>query len=334
MLELLNYNISDGDGDYIPELTGFAGKYNFPSSLGDFTSTGVIDNDQFTSVLDGSPVVRTYDSFTINAGHIVTTTQRCKGLYLNILGNLVVNGTLSMTARGAKTVGQFVAIDFKSPLVYYFATSAEITSQKDYQADPTRFSIINKAGGLGVVNNIGGIGINGACGAGGGTAYRGGHATSFSGGAGAGGNAQTNNAGVRQNNACQTPADDGGAGGTGYNYWLGNGGGGAGNPGGLTGGKSYTTNAGTGGLLILFVKGDIILGTGGQIVSKGVNGAAGMVGSNAAYTHYGQAGAGSGGGAIHVFYKKGITGNTANIAAPGGTGSYAGGKGTVNLVQL
>jgi hypothetical protein len=96
MLELLNYNTSFSP-DY---LSTYESIFSFTSNLGDFSSTGDIAHDQFTSTLDGNPVVKTYNNFTVNTGHMVTPTLRCKGLYLNILGDLTVNGMLSMTATG------------------------------------------------------------------------------------------------------------------------------------------------------------------------------------------------------------------------------------------
>lgn len=142
-------------------------------NYGDFVSTGNADNDHFESILDGDPVVRTYDSFIINAGHTVTTTNRCKGLYLNILGDLVINGTLSMTARGAKAKGKYILIDKIGRKVYY-KDSIDNFNNKN-------FILIDKIGGLGSTNktvwtavSVGGSGVSGACGAGGGNyMYRG-----------------------------------------------------------------------------------------------------------------------------------------------------------------
>lgn len=73
--------------------------WNFPEIKGDFISTGNINNDHFESTLDGDPVLKSYNNFTINEGHTVTTTNRCKGLYIFVKDTLTVNGTLSMTAK-------------------------------------------------------------------------------------------------------------------------------------------------------------------------------------------------------------------------------------------
>jgi len=56
-------------------IEGYTELFDFTTSLGDFSSTGVASHDQFESTLDGPPVLRTYNNFTVNAGHTVTPTQ-------------------------------------------------------------------------------------------------------------------------------------------------------------------------------------------------------------------------------------------------------------------
>ena len=50
---------------------------------------------------DGDMVVKQYTSAIIDAGDTVTTDQPCRGLFILVKGDLTVNGTLSMSARGA-----------------------------------------------------------------------------------------------------------------------------------------------------------------------------------------------------------------------------------------
>lgn len=50
---------------------------------------------------DGDMVIKQYSSFTINSGDTVTTDQPCRGLFIYVTGNCTINGTLTMTARGA-----------------------------------------------------------------------------------------------------------------------------------------------------------------------------------------------------------------------------------------
>lgn len=80
------------------ELTNFFGTGvdgNF--STGGNTNLNVLNTGSYT----GDMVVRQYESLTINSGHTLTTNQPCRGLLIYVQGNCTINGTLSMTARGA-----------------------------------------------------------------------------------------------------------------------------------------------------------------------------------------------------------------------------------------
>jgi len=50
---------------------------------------------------DGDMVVKQYTSAIIDSGDTVTTDQPCRGLFMLVKGDLTVNGTLTMSARGA-----------------------------------------------------------------------------------------------------------------------------------------------------------------------------------------------------------------------------------------
>jgi len=50
---------------------------------------------------DGDMVVKQYTSMTIDSGDTVTVDQPCRGLFILVKGDCIINGTLSMTARGA-----------------------------------------------------------------------------------------------------------------------------------------------------------------------------------------------------------------------------------------
>ena len=50
---------------------------------------------------DGDMVVKDYSSLTINSSQTLTTDQPCRGMLIYVSGNCIINGTLSMTARGA-----------------------------------------------------------------------------------------------------------------------------------------------------------------------------------------------------------------------------------------
>jgi hypothetical protein len=64
------------------------------------------------STQDGDAVVFFVNGdYEVKTGTTITTTNRCKGLYMFINGTLINNGTISMTARGANTEGRFVSVD-------------------------------------------------------------------------------------------------------------------------------------------------------------------------------------------------------------------------------
>jgi len=227
--------------------------------------------------------------------------------------------------------------------------------------------VISPVGGLGNTNAVGGNGVNGACGAGGGGVYvLGGNGTSFSGGSGAGGATYYYTAGGgsqysawNSGSTANTGGDNnGGPGGNGAyfnSYTNYGGGGGAGNPVGTAPYYSNNGENGTGGLLIALVSGNIVFGDTGSIVSNGCRG-----GNVTSYYHYkgsgryqvphyyhgGQGGAGSGGGAIHIFYNGTINVDNDSISTyimckggSGGTSVYGsvgvkGGDGFVHLAKV
>lgn len=71
-------------------------------SDGDLYTTG---NVSFTSTTDGPTIYKYFNNVTINAGHVVTVSNRCKGLVMYCAGDCIIDGTLTMTARGCKGVG-------------------------------------------------------------------------------------------------------------------------------------------------------------------------------------------------------------------------------------
>lgn len=89
--------------------------YCWAKSEGDFTCSSTYN---FTTVVDGDPVVKTFDNFTIEKTGIVSVTNKCRGIYLNILGDLTIHGTLSMTGKGVQVANQFVGIDTRYGVFY------------------------------------------------------------------------------------------------------------------------------------------------------------------------------------------------------------------------
>ncbi|MDD5639189.1 MAG: hypothetical protein PHR47_00040, partial [Candidatus Pacebacteria bacterium] len=234
----------------------------------------------------------------IDAGVTLTPTARKRGMFMYVDGALTVNGTISMTARGAANVsGDRILILTDS------GTSYEIPA----------------VGGAGAAvsgwgGTAGGTGTNGQTGGGGeGYAYDYGYGsagTSYSGGTGGGGAGGSTSTNGNSN---------GGAGGS-SSY-----GGGAGNPGGT--GNASGGN-GTGGLLIIYAK-TIIISSTGSIQSKGSAGGAGS---------YGGGGSGGGSINIFYQNTLTNSGSiVATGGAGGGSGNYpggAGGTGTVRSVKI
>lgn len=302
----------------------------------------------------GDMVFRAYRDLVIDEGVTITTEYPCKGLYIYCDGDCIINGTLSMTARGAKFDPQgedvpcrprceaFLNITFTYPYTAeqledyirrYIQSIAEngipqavwpsyiinnIYEIPANEEDLTTVPAVGASGGATKApsgkGNAGANGTNRQSGGGGGGAKY----YSGTGGAGGAGTAHSGGSGGGGGSYGTGGAGSsvGGAGGNGNGT---NTGGGAGNPGG-----NYGTGSGlgTGGLIILIVRGNLTIGATGIIESKGT------AGKNAPETSS-TGGGGSGGGSINIFYGGTYTKNGSVLATggDGGTGFYAGGKG-------
>jgi hypothetical protein len=327
----------------------------FANWFGDGSDEDVtISSDTYLTVqnkngpYDGDMVVKNYNSLTIEAGATLTTDQPCRGLLIYVKNNAVINGTLSMTARGAYTpnimnevsatglryavlmqgeTDTLAAADFSGAGI---SAQIAVANQPGIEGNGKIFVIqrVGAAGGAAGNEGAGGSGANGAAGqsggGGGGAAgiaydhYGGAGAvgTCFSGGSGGGGNYSD----VYDKNS-QDGLAYGGKGGN--DNGSPNATAGAGNPAGSGGGGAN----GTGGLLILVVGGDLTIGTTGAIVANGTGTSSG------GYLN----GGGSGGGPILIFHAGTLT-NGGSISAAGGTqagGSEpSGGKGGDGSVQI
>lgn len=299
------------------------------STPGDVIHT-VLNKD---GVYDGDLYVANYTSLTINNGHTMTTDQPCKGLLIYVSGSCTIDGTLTMTARGAlqdPVAGGVSAAGIRLPMLGVGADTlaaadfagcgaaaiAAVGNQVGISGDGTIFIITRTGGAAGAPSvgngNPGGTMVNGSGGGGGGgaiacTGQAGAAGTCFCGGGGGGG--------------CGGPGSgtaataNGGAGGDGGGQSAG---GGAGNPGGAAApipGGTVGEN-GMGGILILIVNGDLNIGAAGVVSANGKNGG---TGGNAG-------GGGSGGGNIRVLHTGSLT-NNGSIEADGGIGGTNGGNG-------
>lgn len=272
----------------------------------------------------GAQVLSFPRSLRIPAGVTMTPSARCKGLIVYVNGHLRIDGAISMTARGAAAAGVETPLDATIKEIRRVTRTIGKTTQIREELRALAFGAIGTvpavggAGGLAVTSD--GAGLPGTAGTarkcgGGGSGGRngydsgaGGAGTSFSGGAGGGGAAAA---------GATAGSSAGGGGGAGASA-----GGGAGNPPGAGGGAG---TPGTGGLLLVVVRGNIYVMPGGQITA---NGAAGNSGTEAG-------GGGSGGGSINLVYG-GVLSNLGTIEAAGGAGGaspgYVGGAGGAGAV--
>ena len=299
---------------------------------------------------DGDMVVRNYSSLTINSGATLTTDQPCRGMLIYVDGDCVINGSLSMTARGpaanptvsgASDANAVSANGLQIPFrtLSGNATLAASSALLNGAGNAARSAIANHASisGNGTIITLIRQGANG--GAGGPSGYRqrpGGNGTSGSigqtgGGGGASGGYSDNTGfggtgGAGSYGSCFGGGSGGGGGhysgvnGSNATIWGGKGGnaatggygsvGGAGNPGGDAGGSGGAAvgKNGTGGLIILIVKGNLTIGSGAFIEARGVTADNNSAGS----------GASSGGGNIVVAYK-GTYSNSGSVTADGGS---------------
>jgi len=311
----------------------------------------------YPSSTDGNAVVRQLTSITINTGDTVSVQNRCKGLILYCQGDCVINGTLTMNAKGAgpgapsspvpanglrwawlksgASDGPFTSGDFPLGAL---GPEASPHNNPDAFGNPEAIAVQStKVGGSGgaktsgpvtsgppSADRVGGTATNGTGGGGGAMGYNGGGTGGVGncwggggggGGGGAGGSGNTGEPGV---------GTVGGLGGSGPEGSRVGGGGGAGAPPGNGGpdpdGDGLNGGAGVGGLLCLFVGGDLTVGPSGVISSNGVEGGDAAPpggGSNAG------GGGGSGGGRIIIVHAGTYT-NNGSVVCNGGYGGTGG----------
>lgn len=267
--------------------------YNYEENVNYIT-----DKNLGTSEEDSRMVIMKYNgNLKVDTDRIITAQTRKKGIFLYVAGDLINNGEISMTARGAKAKGQNVYLWQNDYVPAVGAAGGESVSGRGYtkgkegEKGKLRQTAGGGSGGFDVAyTSLGGSSGNGAKG------------TSYSGGTG-GGSAGARNNGMESG---QPGEENGKAGGYGKT-------GGTGNPGGE--GFSSNGTTGTGGLITIYANNFNNLN--GNITSKGTNNTNGGA---------------SGGGSINIFYNKLI--NKGTIEATGGTGENLGGNGGDGSITL
>jgi hypothetical protein len=300
-------------------------------------SDGVLDttgNLTFPVIPHSGLVIKQYTSIKINAGHIVTTSDPCRGLILFSKGDINVTGIIDMSKKAGFN-------DVNLPALLIGATPEEIRMINEELR-----SIRGGSGGKGYGGGSAGNGriLLGGYGSGG-SGQSGSHLNGGSGGGiendifgkgvpGAGGQW------INGSFTYTIPAGagiHGGGGGGGVSYTSSSNGyggrGGAGNGGGGGGGGAGRADYSTpvtgsngrdgepaGGFILLIAKGAITVN--GTLTCNGGNGGDGGSGYNGS----GNGGGGSGGGVVALLYKGGFN-NNGTITVSGGSGGSGGNPG-------
>lgn len=300
---------------------------------GDLSTTG---NVTYTSILDGDYVTKNYINLTVNAGHTVTVSQRCKGLVI-FAENLTVNGTITMKAKGGNiiptTVEKFPikAIKRRNPpfdeieIIGYeyleLGTMSANALPVYFRASNASGAYSGRSGNASIILGVGGEGGTGAAyndNSHGALAIWAGLGSCYSGGAGGGGRANSANS----FDDLDSNATMSGAGGDGFSdHDALPAGGGAGEPPGTgtatspLGCYGLTGETGKGGSIIIICKNFY---GGGLITTPGSNGGDVYVPPGiAGYGPIGLPGGAGGGGGNTLRYVNSYF--TGTINAPGGT---------------
>lgn len=274
-------------------------------------------------------VLKVDGNLTVNEDITLTTIKNAsyggpKGLIIYCTGNLENNGTIDMTARGAKAVGEDVYL-FKNKTTNTFeyipaiggagGAAYYINVDVAWHNGPT---LNGNKGANGINRSTGGGGSGQGLRDSGGTVSigRGGNGTSYSGGTGSGGATTRDYNGATGDRGSGSGSDIGGPGSAGVSGSSENSSSGVGNPSG-----------GTGGLLVIRAN---LIKNNSNIFSKG------SASAGASLT-----GGGSGGGSINIFYKSKFenigTIDANGVPCPVGYSSRrggAGGNGTITIGSI
>lgn len=246
-------------------------------------------------------------NLTINSGQTVIPSVRKLFTVIYVTGNLVVNGSISMTARGANHSGTGNSGGYTAPVDIRIGTgsfSAIVNPQVPATGGAGGAIRSTTGANNGTTGTVGGSGGGGSGYAfSGGTAGSGSAGTCFSGGSGGGG---------AYGGTGDNAITNGGAGGNGSQQTGTLVTGGAGNPGGTL--KASAGGDGTGGTLIVIVEGSL---TGTGTIS--VNGTDSTRFSGTV------PGGASGAGSVTVLY--GTNPSGATVTATGGSGNSGGNGG-------
>lgn len=302
------------------------GNYEVTARKGNTTISSFTASDWFTNTKDTtSSWIIINGNLTIDAGQTIIPPVRKLFTVVYVTGNLVCNGTISMTARGANhsgtgdSGGATTAVAIRIGTGTFGAVTNPQIPATGGAGAPSRSTAGQNAGTAGTNGGTGGGG-GGEWFNAGGAVGAGSAGTCFSGGSGSG-SVYRNSAGA----GSSAGGSNGGAGSDGSSDGGTFSSGGSGNP----GGNGYYFNVvdsrfaggtGTGGVLVVICEG--ALSGSGSIVSNG----------SASVTLSGTGGGGSGGGSVNVLYGTNPSGVT--VTANGGASGGGGGAGTARKLAI
>ena len=292
------------------------------TTISSFTASNWFSSTQDTR----SAWILVNGNLTINSGITVIPSVRKLFTVVYVTGNLVVNGTISMTARGANHTGTGTSGGYTAPVDIRIGTGS-FGSGGTAVTDPQ----IPATGGAGAARKVATTGtssddgwnegtagtLGGTGGAGGGYLFsspinsyagKGGDGTCFSGGSGSGSCFKNNRTGDPINSS--DAEENGGAGTAGVGSTPV---GGSGNPPGSLGGT------GTGGVIIVICEG--ALSGSGSVTSAGVS----------TTSIGGVTGGASGGGSVNVLF--GTNPSGCSVSATGGS-TRGGANGTARKFSI
>ena len=331
------------------------GSYDWYKTSGATTISSFSSETYFTGTQDTRSSFLIFNgNLTINSGQTFIPSNRKLFTCIYVNGNLTVNGTISMTGRGANHssgAGNVTKQNIKliASGTYSGVTDPQIPASGGAGAAGNSAINASRTGNAGTAGTAGGAGGGGS----GGTRSNSGNpastgtgagGTSFSGGSGSGGSWGVNTA------TSPNAEEDGGAGGAGGTNEQSSGVfGGAGNPVGSasgTGSGDQSTDSGTGGILVIYCTGTFS-GT-GAVEARGKQGGWRVGYTTSDGSRGTSGGGGSGGGSINIFYgtdsssitpsaSGGAGGNTTGQCASGtcnGGAGGAGGAGTARKLSI
>lgn len=322
----LGFNSVPTDGGALTINSQSVGGYELTTRSGDTTISSFNASDWFTSTKDTtSSWIVVNGNLTINAGQTIIPAVRKLFTVVYVTGNLICNGSISMTARGANhsgtgdSGGATTAVDIRIGTGTFSAITNPQIPATGGNGAPRKVATLGTSGDDGF--NSGTAGSSGGTGGGGGGylyispinsyAGKGGNGTCFSGGTGSGSCYVGQRSVVPPNNS-EDAGESGGAGTPGVGSVPV---GGSGNPRGDSFGGT-----GTGGVLIVICEG-ALSGT-GSIVANGVD----------TTSRSGVTGGASGGGSVTVLFGTNVSGPS-TLAANGGT-TRGGANGTARKLAI